>query len=97
MPVVVSSALETSVGIRAGVALAAALPELPYACGLNTVALLTDDVADTPLVAVAGRLAVGELVVDDEALARCGAAPEVAGYWQSRWASTNSLAEARRG
>ena len=36
LPVVVSSALETSVGIAAGVALAAALPELPYACGLAT-------------------------------------------------------------
>ena len=45
LPVVVSSALETSVGIAAGVALAAALPELPYACGLATVQLLTDDVA----------------------------------------------------
>mgnify|MGYP003694616557 CR=1 FL=1 len=45
LPVVVSSALETSVGIRAGLALAAALPELPYACGLNTVALLADDLA----------------------------------------------------
>ena len=46
LPVVVSSALETSVGIAAGVALAAALPELPYACGLATVQLLTDDVVD---------------------------------------------------
>ncbi len=46
LPVVVSSALETSVGIAAGVALAAALPELPYACGLATVQLLTDDVDD---------------------------------------------------
>ena len=36
LPVVVSSALETSVGIAAGLALAAALPELPYACGLAT-------------------------------------------------------------
>ena len=53
LPVVVSSALETSVGIAAGVALAAALPELPYACGLATVQLLTDDVvADA---AAAGR------------------------------------------
>jgi O-succinylbenzoate synthase len=49
LPVVVSSALETSVGIAAGVALAAALPELPYACGLATVQLLTDDVAVRPL------------------------------------------------
>ena len=44
LPVVVSSALETSVGIAAGVALAAALPELPYACGLATLQLLAGDV-----------------------------------------------------
>jgi O-succinylbenzoate synthase len=40
LPVVVSSALESSVGLAAGLALAAALPELPYACGLNTLVLL---------------------------------------------------------
>ena len=39
LPAVVSSALDTSVGIRAGLALAAALPSLPYACGLGTVSL----------------------------------------------------------
>ena len=49
LPVVVSSALETSVGIAAGLALAGALPELPYACGLATVQLLTADVAAEPL------------------------------------------------
>jgi len=58
LPVVVSSALETSVGIAAGVALAAALPELPYACGLNTVALLELDVADEPLLAIDGAIQV---------------------------------------
>lgn len=58
LPVVVSSALETSVGIAAGVALAAALPELPYACGLNTLALLETDVTDDPLVVRDGRLDV---------------------------------------
>ncbi len=58
LPVVVSSALETSVGIAAGVALAAALPELPYACGLNTVALLAADVTDEPLLAVDGAIEV---------------------------------------
>ena len=41
MPVVVSSALETSLGLAAGVALAAALPELDHACGLATRSLLT--------------------------------------------------------
>jgi O-succinylbenzoate synthase len=58
LPCVVSSALESSVGIAAGVALAAALPELPFACGLATVALFTDDVTSTPLLPVDGYLAV---------------------------------------
>ncbi|MET0997466.1 MAG: o-succinylbenzoate synthase, partial [Marmoricola sp.] len=44
LPVVVSSAVESSIGIAAGVALAAALPDLPHACGLATVQLLTGDV-----------------------------------------------------
>ena len=54
LPVVVSSALETSVGIAMGVALAAALPELPYACGLATVQLLGADVVAEPLLPVDG-------------------------------------------
>lgn len=58
LPVVVSSALETSVGLAAGVALAAALPELPFACGLNTATMFTADVTDEPLVAVDGAIAV---------------------------------------
>jgi len=50
VPVVVSSAMESSVGLAAGVALARALPELPYACGLGTGELLaTDTVRDTVL------------------------------------------------
>jgi O-succinylbenzoate synthase len=55
---VVSSALESSVGIAAGVALAAALPDLPYACGLATVALLADDVTSASLLPVDGALPV---------------------------------------
>ena len=58
LPVVVSSALETSVGIAAGVALAAALPELPFACGLATVQLLTDDPVAESLLPVDGALPV---------------------------------------
>ena len=55
LPVVVSSALETSIGLRAGLALAAALPELPYACGLNTTGLLAGDlVAPSSLLPVDG-------------------------------------------
>jgi len=44
LPCVVSSALETSVGLAAQVALAAALPELNFACGLGTVSLFGTDV-----------------------------------------------------
>jgi O-succinylbenzoate synthase len=58
LPCVVSSALESSVGIAAGIALAAALPELPFACGLATVALFTGDVTSAPLLPVDGALPV---------------------------------------
>ncbi|MCW2794428.1 MAG: O-succinylbenzoate synthase, partial [Nocardioides sp.] len=73
LPVVVSSALETSVGIAAGLALAASLPELPYACGLATVQLLTGDVAVSPLLPVGGSLPVGVPTVDEGALAALAA------------------------
>lgn len=43
LPCVVSSALESSVGLGAGLALAAALPELDFACGLGTLSLLCGD------------------------------------------------------
>jgi len=58
LPCVVSSALETSVGIAAGLALAASLPTLPYACGLGTVDLLEGDVTTESLVAVDGAIPV---------------------------------------
>ncbi|WP_457623456.1 o-succinylbenzoate synthase [Nocardioides secundeburneus] len=86
LPVVVSSALETSVGIAAGVALAAALPELPYACGLATVRLLTDDVAVSPLLPVDGALAVGMPTVDADALDRLAAAADRIVHWTERLA-----------
>lgn len=44
LPCVVSSALETTVGLAAQVALAGALPELDFACGLGTLSLLDGDV-----------------------------------------------------
>jgi O-succinylbenzoate synthase len=44
LPCVVSSALETSVGLVAQLALAGALPELDFACGLGTLSLLQGDV-----------------------------------------------------
>lgn len=58
VPAVVSSLYETSVGIAAGLALAAALPELRWACGLGTAALLAGDVVADPLVPVDGQMVV---------------------------------------
>ncbi|MEV0587512.1 o-succinylbenzoate synthase [Nonomuraea sp. NPDC050310] len=69
LPAVVSSAVETSVGLAAGLALAAALPELPYACGLGTMSLLTGDVTKNPLIPVDGMLEVRSVEVDPERLA----------------------------
>jgi o-succinylbenzoate synthase len=70
LPVVVSSAIDTSVGLAAGVALAAALPELPYACGLATMSLLTGDVTADPLTETGGELPVRRPAVDLAELAR---------------------------
>jgi o-succinylbenzoate synthase len=70
LPVVVSSAVESSVGLAAGVALAAALPELPYACGLATMSLLAGDVTAAPLAEAGGALPVRAAAVDPAELAR---------------------------
>jgi o-succinylbenzoate synthase len=64
LPAVVSSAVESSVGLAAGVALAAALPDLDYDCGLATMSLLTGDVTDDPLVAAGGKLPVRPAYAD---------------------------------
>lgn len=58
LPCVVSSALETSVGLAAQVALAGALPELRFACGLDTLSLLDGDLVTEPLRPVDGWLTV---------------------------------------
>jgi O-succinylbenzoate synthase len=70
VPAVVSSMMETSVGIAAGVALAAALPDLPYACGLATLGALAGDVTHDPLVPVDGVLPVRRVMPDADLLAR---------------------------
>ena len=92
LPVVVSSALETSIGIRAGLALAAALPELPYACGLNTVALLTGDLVAEPLTAVDGVIRVRDLAVEEARLLRHRPNAQLQQFWQARLVETRELA-----
>jgi o-succinylbenzoate synthase len=87
-PVVVSSALETSVGIAAGVALVAALPALPYACGLATVQLLERDVVDDPLLPVDGALDVRRPVPVVE---RCEAGEATRQRWVERLADVRTV------
>ncbi len=69
VPAIVTSMRETSVGIAAGLALAAALPELPYACGLAA-RMPGGDVVRDPLVARQGRLHVRSVEPDPELMAR---------------------------
>nr|WP_083951507.1 o-succinylbenzoate synthase [Actinomadura rubrobrunea] len=91
LPVVVSSAVETSVGLAAGVALAAALPELPYACGLATLSLLEGDVVDEPLTPVDGAIDVRRPRVREAALARYEADAATADRWRARAAEAQEV------
>jgi O-succinylbenzoate synthase len=70
IPAVVSSMMETSVGISAGLALAAALPELPFACGLATASMLAGDVVGRRLGPVDGVMRVATVAPDAALLAR---------------------------
>ncbi|MGV8885558.1 MAG: o-succinylbenzoate synthase [Microbacteriaceae bacterium] len=80
LPAVVSSALDTSIGISMGLHLAAALPELDYDCGLATAALLAGDVTDEPLLPVGGAIDVRR-VTPSAALLQKHAASEVRTEW----------------
>lgn len=70
LPVVISSALESSVGMAAGLICAARLPVLDHACGLGTVSLFDDEIVRDPLVERNGMIEVRTPVVDEAALAR---------------------------
>lgn len=86
LPVVVSSAVETSVGLAVGVALAAALPELPYACGLATTSLLAGDVVAEPLRPHHGAVPVGR-IAPDSAQQAAAADADTEMRWQQRLAA----------
>ena len=91
LPAVVSSALDTSVGIAAGVALAAALPTLDHACGLGTVALLGGDVVSAPLVPVDGGLPAGAVAPAADLLARWAVDEHRYAAWRERVAACHRV------
>ena len=83
-PAVVSSALDTSVGLAMGAHLAAALPELPYDCGLGTAALLAADVVEEPLVPVDGAIPVRRVTPSPALLDRWAADADRTAWWADR-------------
>jgi O-succinylbenzoate synthase len=91
LPAVVSSALDTSVGIRAGLALAAALPDLPYACGLGTVSLFESDITLDPLVADDGAIRLRDVAADAGLLERFAAPQERRDWWLDRLRRVHAL------
>ncbi len=90
LPCVVSSALDTSVGLAAGLALAAALPELPYACGLASGLLLASDVVTDRLLPVQGSLGVRRPSVD-RAVVSASAPTDGWNRWRSRLAQAHEV------
>ncbi len=70
VPAIPTSMMETSVGLAAGLALACALPDLAFACGLGTAGHLAADVTLDPLVPIGGRLVLRAVTPDPALLAR---------------------------
>jgi O-succinylbenzoate synthase len=79
LPVVVSSALESAVGINYGLRLAASFVDLNFDSGLGTGSLMAADVANLPI--VDGEIEITEVMPDFE---RYLAAPERHKWWQDR-------------
>jgi len=93
LPVVVSSALDTAVGLSQGAALAAALPTLDYDCGLGTASLFLDDVAD--LRPVDGSIPAARVTPDAAALTRLAASEDRRDWWLDRLAGCYAVLDAR--
>ena len=81
-PVVVSSALDSAVGISYGLRLAAALPEMNYACGLGTGQLFSADVATLPI--IGGLMAVESVVPEPRQIEKYSISPERLDWWRAR-------------
>ena len=82
LPVVVSSALDSAVGISYGLQLAASLPQLDYACGLGTGELLAGDVGLLPV--KDGKISVQTIGPDMSAIRMYEVSPERLSWWQQR-------------
>ncbi|KSU52262.1 o-succinylbenzoate synthase [Microbacterium enclense] len=93
LPAVVSSALDTSIGLAMGATLAAALPGLDYDCGLGTASLFTTDVVASPLVAREGVLTLDRPRPSSAELDRVSAADDRRDWWLERLRRCHTLLE----
>jgi O-succinylbenzoate synthase len=83
IPIVVSSALDSAVGMSRGLLAAACLPDLRHACGLGTGGLFVEDVTEG-VAPVDGRLPVGAVVPDPARLSALAASPDRRDWWIER-------------
>jgi O-succinylbenzoate synthase len=86
IPVVVSSALESAIGINYGLQLAASFPEMNFDCGLGTGSLLAANVADLPI--VDGQIEIADIEPDFTGLE---VAPDRFEWWKNRVMKTAEL------
>jgi len=91
LPAVVSSALDTSVGLAQGAALAAALPRLDYDCGLGTAALLAADVASPSLLPRDGEIPALRVAPDERLITAHAASAEREAWWHARIRAAHAL------
>ena len=86
LPVTVSGAMDSSVGLAAGLALAAALPAEPFACGFGTGRLLAADLTGATTLPRDGRLSVVRCDPEPDALRAAAARLDVerAQWWRDR-------------
>lgn len=85
LDLVISSALESSVGLASGVRAAAALGDAPFACGLATAQLLAADTTSVPLLPEGGQIELRPVSPDLLVTAR-GVAEERVGWWRAHLA-----------
>lgn len=86
LPVVVSSALESAIGINYGLALAASFKEMNFDCGLGTGSLLASDVAHLPI--VNGEIEMSEIEPNFDGL---DVSAERYEWWKNRIMKTAEL------
>lgn len=94
LPIVLSSALESSIGLSMGLAAACALPTLEFDCGLGTASLLAADVVTNPLVPQNGQMSMQRLTPDQSLLETYAMSPERTQWWRERLIRCWELLEA---